>query len=339
LSTIEADAARARPSGLQAEPDYLHRLDTDMRHVLEVHAGLGGRPIESCKVAEARALPGLDEALRRIIRNDVPSGVETTVRSIPGPAGGIDARLYAPADGADTARPAILYFHGGAFVVGGLDDCEATPRALARRMGAVVVSSHYRQAPEHRFPAAHEDAWAAWRWLLTAVGELGADPARLAIVGEGSGGNLAVNVALRAAAEGLGTPRHLVLITPMATMDFDLPSHRENLGTRPLSTADLKWASRKLFRRKAEMADPRIDLIERTDLGALPPTTVVLAEHDPLRSEGQALAAHRRRSGVWVDEQVYEGVTHGFVGLSRVVNKAVFAEGRMARNLTAAFRT
>jgi acetyl esterase/lipase len=306
--------------------------------VLKVHAGLGGKPIESCRVAEARALPGLDEALRRIIRGDDAAGVESTVVSIPGPAGGIDARIYAPADLSDAPRPAILYFHGGAFVVGGLDECEATPRALARRMGAVVVSSHYRQAPEHRFPAAHEDAWAAWRWLVAEAGGLGADPARLAIVGEGSGGNLAVNVALRTAAEGQAGPRHLVLITPMATMDFDLPSHRENLGTRPLSTADLQWASRKLFRRKAEMADPRIDLIERTDLGALPPTTVILAEHDPLRSEGQALAALLRRSGVWVDEQVYEGVTHGFVGLSRVVNKAVFAEGRMARNLTAAFR-
>jgi acetyl esterase/lipase len=133
-------------------------------------------------------------------------------------------------------------------------------------------------------------------------------------------------------------PRHLILISPMATMDYDLPSHREYAGARPLSTADLQWASRKLFRKKAEMADPRIDLLDRDDLDALPPTTVILAEHDPLRSEGQALAAALRTRGIWVDEQIYDGVTHGFVGLSRVVNKAIFAEGQMARNLRAAFR-
>jgi acetyl esterase/lipase len=124
----------------------------------------------------------------------------------------------------------------------------------------------------------------------------------------------------------------------MATMDFDLPSHRENFETRPFSTADLQWASRKMFRRKADLADPRIDLIDRTDLDGLPPTTLILAEYDPLRSEGEALAALLRRSGVAVDETVYEGVTHGFVGLSRIVNKAIFAEGQMARNLLAAFR-
>lgn len=342
MSSLEAGmAARDGPPGLPpAEPHYLGRLDTDMRHVLRVHAELGGRPLDGCKVAEARAQPGLEAAMRRIVGNRAPAGPAVAVRSttIAGPAGKIEARVYTPADGGAAPRPMILYFHGGAFVVGELDESEATPRALANRVGAVVVSSHYRQAPEHRFPAAHEDAAAAWRWLIENAGELGGDAARAAIVGEGSGGNLAVNVALRARSEGKTVPRHAVLITPMATMDFDLPSHRENPETRPFSTADLQWASRKLFRRKTDMADPRIDLIERTDLDGLPTTTLILAEHDPLRSEGQALGARLRRSGVRVDETVYEGVTHGFVGLSRVVNKAIFAEGQMARNLRGALR-
>jgi len=315
------------------------RLDADMRHVLMILQSMGGKRIEECRSPEARALPTLDMALRRILRDQVDEmGVGMEMRLIPGPTGDIRARVYLPQnDLVAGLRPMILYFHGGGFVLGDVDNYDATPRALAARTGAVVVSAHYRQAPEHRFPAAHEDAWATWTWLIDHAATLGGDVRRAAIVGEDAGANLAVNVALRARAEDRPLPLHLGLVTPMAAMLFDLPSHRDNATTFPYSTAALEWAARKMFRRKEDAHDARVNIAGRADLAGLPPATVILAEADPLRSEGEALADAMRRSGVWVDETLYEGVTHGFFGLYRVVNKAMFAHGQLSRNLAAAF--
>ena len=313
-------------------------LDADMQHVLNVLEGMGGKPIEGCRAPEARAQPTLDMALRRILRDGHDDlGVGMELRLIPGPTGEIRARVYAPLAKVDGPQPLILYFHGGGFVLGDVDQYDATPRSLAQRTGAIVVSSHYRQAPEHRFPAAHEDAFAAWRWLIEHAEALGGDVERAAIVGEGSGGNLALNVALRARDEGIAVPKHVGLVTPMAAMLFDLPSHLEVATNFPTNAETLKWAARKLFRARDDMRDVRMNLAGRADLSGLPPVTVLLAEADPLRSEGEALADALRLSGVWVDMTLYQGVTHGFFGLYQIVNKAMFAQSQLARNLTAAF--
>jgi acetyl esterase/lipase len=340
MTSVEVRLFAANGGRVAVGPDepVAERLDADMRHVLSVLGQMGGKPIESLRTPEARAQPRLDMALRRILRDSHDDhGINMEMRLIHGPGDDIRARIYTPQVDAGGARPLILYFHPGAFVLGDVDHYDATPRGLAQRTGAVVVSSHYRQAPEHRFPAAHEDAFAAWSWLLEHAGSLGGDPRRIAVVGEGSGGNLAVNVALQARAEGGPRPIHLGLVTPMATLSFDLPSHLELEETGPFRTETFKWAARKLLRNKDDAHDPRLELSERGDLGGLPPATVILAEADPLRSEGEALADQLRRSGVWVDSTTYEGVTHGFFGLYQVVNKAMFAHGQLARNLAAAF--
>ena len=203
-----------------ADAAPVERLDADMRHILNVLQSMGGKRIDECRSPEARALPTLDMALRRILRDQVDDmGVGMEMRLIPGPTDEIRARIYVPQnDIVMGLRPMILFLHGGGFVLGDVDNYDATPRALAARTGAVVVSAHYRQAPEHRFPAAHEDAYAAWNWLIEHAESLGGDPKRAAIVGEGSGGNLAVNVALRARAEDKPLPLHLGLVTPMAAM-------------------------------------------------------------------------------------------------------------------------
>jgi len=324
----------------EAATQPVERLDADMRHLLSVHTQMGGKPIESLRTPEARAQPTLDMALRRILRDGHDDqGIDMEMRLIPGPTEEIRARVYTPRAEAAGPRPVILYFHPGAFVLGDVDHYYATPRTLAQRTGAVVVSSHYRQAPEHRFPAAHEDAFAAWNWVMAHAESLGGDPGRIAIVGEGSGANLAVNVALRAKTHGVRLPTHLGLVTPMTTLTFDLPSHLEIGETGPFRTDTFKWAARKLLRNKDDAHDPRLELIERGDLGGLPPVTIILAEADPLRSEGEALADALRRSGVWVDATTYDGVTHGFFGLYQIVNKAMFAQGQLARNLAAAFET
>lgn len=333
-----ANGGRDAVPSQDGEAQPVERLDADMRHVLSVLGQMGGKPIESLRTPEARAQPTLDMALRRILRDSHDDqGTNMEMRLIPGPSGDIRARVYVPQAEASGSRPLILFFHPGAFVLGDVDHFDATPRTLSQRTGAIVVSSHYRQAPEHRFPAAHEDAFAAWTWLGEHAESLGGDPRRIAIVGEGSGANLAVNVALRAKAQGSRLPIHLGLVTPMATLTFDLASHLEIEETGPFRTETFKWAARKLLRNKDDAHDPRLELIERGDLGGLPPSTVILAEADPLRSEGEALADLLRRSGVWVDSTTYEGVTHGFFGLYQIVNKAMFAQGQLARNLNAAF--
>lgn len=337
---VRAFAANGGRDAMAPDKPAAERLDADMRHVLSILSQMGGKPIESLRTPEARAQPRLDMALRRILRDSHDDyGINMEMRLIHGPGDDIRARIYTPQGDAAGARPLILYFHPGAFVLGDVDHYDATPRGLAQRTGAVVVSSHYRQAPEHRFPAAHEDAFAAWSWLDEHAASLGADPSRIAVVGEGSGANLAVNVALKAKAQGGRRPIHLGLVTPMATLTFDLPSHLEIDDTGPFRTETFKWAARKLLRNKDEARDPRLELIERGDLGGLPPTTIILAEADPLRSEGEALADQLRRSGVWVDSTTYDGVTHGFFGLYQVVNKAMFAQGQLARNLAAAFES
>jgi acetyl esterase len=315
------------------------RVDADMKHVLDVLATLEPKPIEHCSPAEARAQPTLALALSRILKDGIDDqGVDMELRLIPGPVGDIRARVYTPRLlEAGTRPPLILYLHGGGWVIGDLDTYDATPRALARRCGAIVVSAHYRQAPEFRFPAAHEDSFAAWQWMVENAEALGGDPRRAAVAGEGAGANMAVNIALRARDEDFTRPLHQVLISPMAGGDPKLLSYIENVDSRPLNTAMVRWFMRKAFRGKDTARDPRIQLLERADLGGLAPATIILAEIDPLRSEGEALADALRRSGVWVDCTIYEGVTHQFFGLGQIVNKSMFAQSQVARNLMGAF--
>lgn len=334
-SLAENEASYSRTHG----GNPMARVDADMKHVLDVLATMDPKPIEQCSAAEARAQPTLALALSRILRDGPDDqGVAMELRLIPGPAGDIRARVYTPLTAeAEAAPPLLLYLHGGGWVIGDIDSYDASPRALAKRTGAVVVSAHYRQAPEFRFPAAHEDSFTAWQWMIENAGALGGDSGRAAVAGEGAGANMAVNIALRARDEGIVQPLHLALISPMAGTALDLPSHIENIDSRPLNTAGVRWFLRKALRNKSAQSDPRINLIGRADLAGLPPTTIILAEIDPLRSEGEALAGALRRSGVWVDCTIYEGVTHQFFGLAQIVNKSMFAQSQIARNLIGAF--
>ena len=330
-----AESGGVEPDSVADET--LPRLDADMAHVLAVLKSMGWKRLEHCTAQEARALPTLEMAMRRILREPAEDlRVTLEYRLIPGPEGEMRVRLYRPAGEPTGPRPLILYLHDGLFVFGEAEGQDATPRALALRTGASVLAAHYRQAPEHRFPAAHEDAEAAWTWLLQHAEDLGGTPGRAAIVGEGSGANLAVNIAIAAKAAGETLPRHLGLITPMAAMLHELPSHIAHARAEPVGTEALKWAVRKLVRQRDDMHEARLNIAGRSDLAGLPPATVIIAGIDPLRSEGEALADALRRAGVWVDATVYEGVTHGFAGLHQIVNKAMFAQAQLAQNLAMA---
>ena len=325
----------AENRSLYANPNGDRRIDADMAHLLGLLEKMAPRRIETCTAPEARAQPTLALALNRILRdpND-DQGVNMELRMIAGAAGEIRARIYTPrVVEAERTMPILLYIHGGGWVIGDLDGYDAAPRALARRLGAVVVSTHYRQAPEYTFPAAHEDVLAAWRWTLENAETLGADLSLRAVVGDGAGGNLAVNLCLDARAEGLALPQHLALITPMTGTDFGLGSYAENRDSLPLNAATVEWFYSKYARDAVDLRSPKLNLVDRPDLGGLPPTTIILAEHDPLRSEGEQFANALRRSGVWVDCTLYDGVTHQFFNLAQAVNKAMFAQGQVVRNI------
>ena len=321
--------------------DPMTRLDADMKHVLDRLAELGARPLELLTPEMARRQPRPAEAISAVLgrqgRERPEDGVEVEDIAVAGAEGELLGRIYRPIGLLSRLNPMVLYFHGGGFVTGDLDSHDASARALARRTGAIVVSVAYRLAPEHPFPAAHDDAWAAWRWLTGKVRDLAGDPRRLAVAGEDAGANLAANIALRARDEGAIRPVHQVLVHPIAGHDMETASYGETLRAQPIGLPAMRWRFRHAFAEEAAAQDMRIDLATRNDLAGVAPATVILAGIDPLRSEGEALAEALDQAGIAVNCWTYEGVTQGFFGLGLVVTKALFAQSDAADALGKAF--
>lgn len=321
--------------------DPEERLDADMRHVLDGLAALGARPLEMSMPVAARRQPRPADVVAALLakqgREPFDDGVQIEDVSLDGADGEVAGRIYRPAGLLSRLNPIVLYFHGGGFVTGSLDSHDASARALARRTGAIVVSVDYRLAPEHKFPAAHDDAWTAWKWLAREVRALGGDPRRMAVAGEDAGANLAANIALRARDEHTNRPAHQLLIHPIAGTDPETASYGETLRARPIGAPAMRWLFRHLLDDAAASADPRLDLVHREDLAGVAPATIILAGIDPLRSEGEALAEALEAAGVAVTAYTYEGVTQGFFGLGLVVTKALFAQSDAAEALARAF--
>ena len=323
--------------------DPMVAADADMAYVLDMLAGLEGRPIERCTPREARRQPSLADAARRLFEGSgrdplAAGGVDVTDLTFEGAEGDLPARLYRPEGLPESGQaPVILFLHDGGWVMGDVETGAVTAHTLARRTGALVVTIGYRLAPEHKFPAAHDDCYAGWLWLTAQAAALGGDPATMAIVGEGVGANMAVDTALQAAAERQRRPVHVGLVTPVASNELARPSCVTALKARPLNTQMLRWSFRHAFHNKADAAEPRTNLVARDDLGRLPDTTLILAELDPLFSDGEALGEALHAAGVTLDATIYEGVSHGFFELPHIVNKAMFAHSQLSGNLAAAF--
>jgi acetyl esterase len=335
--TVPNDMAAKKALPKPAKPDK------DMAAVLDEMAALGGRPIDTLTPAEARKQPTPADAVKSLVEKKTgkPLAPQPVAKvddtSIPVAGGGsVPARIYTPKG--KGPFPVIVYFHGGGWVIANLDAYDATPRALANATGAIVVAASYRQAPEHRFPAAHDDAFAAYQWVLANAAGFGGDATRVAVAGESAGGNLAINTAIRARDAGTTAPRHMLLVYPVAGKDMTTPSYLVNAQASPLGAAAMTWFVKHVFGTSEQVSDPRIDLVSRTDLAGLPPATVITTEIDPLRSEGQDLAAKLAAAGVKVDAADYTGVSHEFFGMAPVVAKAKQAQARAAKNLKAAFK-
>lgn len=324
------------------EPRAPAAPDASIARVIAEVALLGQKPIEHLTPQEARQQPTPTDGVNSILKKDGKNpedtmGVTTADISIPGADGNIEARVY-QYGGGDEAKPVVVYWHGGGWVIADLDVYDATPRALAKATGAIFVSCHYRQAPEHKFPAAHDDAWAAYQWVVRNAASFGGDPSRIAVMGESAGGNLAINVAIMARDEGEAEPVHQVLVYPIAGNDMNSLSYRENAAAKPLSKPMMEWFVSHVFDSPSQTADPRINLAA-ANLADLPPATIIAAQIDPLRTEGQVLAQRLDEAGIEVDYHLYNGATHEFFGMGLISKDAKAAEAVVAAKLKAAFGT
>ena len=312
-----------------------------MQRVLAAYQASGAQPVATLSVLQARSQPTPGDAAamvaQRLRVQPNPPVAKITDIQIPTTGGMLPARLYDP-EATRGPAPVILYFHGGGWVTGTLDTYDESCRALARGTGAVVVSVQYRLGPEHRFPAAHDDANAAYAWLAQNAGTINGDPKQIALAGESAGGNLAIDTAIHARDAGLPRPVHQLLIYPVAGTDLQTPSYRQTTDAVPLNRAAVQWYVDRYANGPADLRDPRLNVVGATDLSGLPPTTIVSAEIDPLRSEGEALAAKLRAAGVPVEQRTYPGVTHEFFGMGAVVGQARAAEDFANARLRASFR-
>ena len=254
-----------------------------------------------------------------------------TDRTIPGPGGPLPVRVYRPNVGGVLGRvreavggrplPVLVFAHGGGFVVGSLDAADSAARGLANQAQCVVVSVGYRLAPEHRFPAAHEDLLAAVRWLSAHADELDGDPERLAIAGESAGGTLATATCLALARAGERLPVLQALIVPV---------------TDWADRGAMHWYARHLVSDPAQVEDPRLSPLRLPlrELAGLPPTIVVTAGADELREQGEAYALKLMDAGVHVTLTRFPGVGHSFFGMKAVLaaaNLAVLQVGAAVR--------
>ena len=314
--------------------------NAQMQAVLDELTKLGSKPLGSLPAVEARKQPTPADAvaalLKKLGKSTAPEAVgKVENKMIAGAAGQIPIRIYSPKG--EGPFPVIVYYHGGGWVIADLDTYDASPRALVNATNAVVVSAHYRQAPEHQFPAAHDDAHAAYKWVLAHVKELKGDPKKIALVGESAGGNMAAAVSVMAREHKMPMPIYQVLVYPIADNSVETPSYVENAKAKPLNRAGMQWFFKNYLKTAADGENHLISSVDEKNLKGLPPTTIITAQIDPLRSEGKAYADLLEKAGIAVRYQNYEGVTHEFFGMAAVIDKAKEAQQFVAKGLNEAF--
>ena len=337
-----------RSSGHQLGPraDWADELDGDMKAVLDEVAALNPQAIETLTAEAARQQPTAADGAMRVLRqrgmdDKAELGVATRDMQIPGPAGPLTARLYGPETGKADPKPlpVVVYFHGGGWVIADINVYDSGARAISKFADCIVVSVSYRLAPENPFPAAHDDCFAAYRWVVENAASFGGDPDRIAVAGESAGGNMACATAIAARDAGVKAPLWMSLIYPVAGGDLNTRSYTEYAHAKPLNKAMIEWFVDKAMAGDASRtADPRINLVG-ADLRGLPGATIVNAQIDPLETDGERLEQALKEADVKVHRHLYKGVTHEFFGMGLVVKDAAAAEQAVAHDLKKAFGT
>jgi len=307
------------------------KIDPGAQQVIDLIKSSGREPYEKVGYQEARRL--YLEA-RRVLQPDPEPIAEVRELTAPGPAGAIPLRLYRARPVQDGAlQPALIYFHGGGWVIGSLESHDGVCRGLANGAGCTVISVDYRLAPEHKFPAAIEDAIAAADWIAENAKPLGIDSNRLAAGGDSAGGNLTAVVAQHARDAGKPKLRFQLLIYPACDMGMTHPSISELAEQLPLTRSTMTWFIDTYLRSAADVADWRASPLRAKSLAGLPPAYVLTAGCDPLRDEGEAYAAALRAAGVTVEAKRFDGQIHGFITMGKFIPDAAKAMGEMSAAL------
>ena len=281
----------------------------EAQQLLDALAQEGLPPFEELTVPAARA--AAQGFLQ--LQGDAVDVASVVNRSLPGPAGEIPIRVYTPRGVEAGALPAVVYFHGGGWVIGDLEVVDKPCRQLAASSGAVVVSVDYRLAPEHRYPAAFDDCYAATAWVAEHADEVGVDPARVAVAGDSAGGNLAAAVAIAARDRSGPALAAQLLIYPVTDFKFDTASYRDNAEGYLLNKASIQWFWAHYLGAQDLTKDPYACPARADNLVGLPPAYVATCEYDPLRDEGEAYARRLEEAGVPVTARRFDGMLHGFL--------------------------
>ncbi len=291
------------PAGSQCNDGVVRRLQPDVQLVLDAIAGMDLPALESMSPDEARAFMAEGNAQRPV----GPEVGEIVDGTLPGPAGPLAYRLYRPASAGP--HPMVAYFHGGGWVLGDSQSDDPFCRDLCLQSDALIVSVDYRHAPEHRFPAAPEDALAAVTWLAQNAASLGGIEGQLSVAGWSAGGNLAAVVCQMARQAGGPAINGQLLITPVTDADFARPSYTDNADGYILTTPLMHWFWDH-YADAADRSDPRASPLRATDLSGMPPAVVITCEFDPLRDEGAAYAEALTAAGVEVTYLPQRGQIH-----------------------------
>lgn len=330
---------------IEPQPRQTGRPDPQMKQVLDALKGLGAKPLHTLNYKQARVQPGPPDAVKAVLqqqgRSTTPEAVDS-VRDVKvnTPRGGVTVRLYRPLNSGTGKLPVMVYFHGGGFVIASVAAYDSSCRALANASGALVAAVAYSLAPERRLPTAHEQCYAVTQKMINGGAEaFGGDSSKVAVAGESAGGNLAIDMTLMAQMRGGKKPVYEMLVYPFINAKTIYPSHQQFQRQAPLSTPDIPWFLNYAAPNKAFASNPLAQPLYASDamLKGLPPTTIVAAELDPLRSEGLIFARKLQRLGVPVRYRLYSGVTHEFFGMGAVVDKAKDAVNYGAQGLKMGF--
>ncbi|NMH97186.1 alpha/beta hydrolase [Pseudonocardia acidicola] len=305
-------------------------LDAQAQGLLDAMAAQGMKGFDEMTVPEAR-----DAGLAFIGLQGEPEDIaEVYDRTVPGPAGEIPVRVYKPAGAGP--HPVIVYFHGGGWVIGDIEVADKPCRTLSNVANCAVVSVGYRKAPEHTYPAAPEDCYAATKWVAENAGELGLDASRVAVAGDSAGGNLAAVVAQMAKQNGGPALVYQLLIYPAVDAGGEYPSRVENGEGYLLTKGAMDWFYGHYLENPNQAEEPRVSPI-RGDLSGLPPATVITAGYDPLRDEGNAYAAALADAGVTVEHLENPTMIHGFFWMLGAIEHTRGVYDQAGAHLRAAF--
>jgi acetyl esterase len=304
-------------------------LDPQAQQVLEQIAALGLPPNHLVSPSQARI------NMKSRPRAAGPEVARVEDRLIPGPGVDIPVRIYTPAGSGPF--PILVWFHGGGWVVGDLETADPTARHLAVGANCVVISVDYRLAPETKFPGAADDCYAATVWSAQQATRLNGDPSKIAVGGDSAGGNLAAVVALMARDRGGLSLAFQLLVYPVTARDFDMPSYRQNAEGYGLTLDAMRWYWDLYLQHPDDASNPYAAPLVAQNLKGLPPALVITAECDPLRDEGEAFAKRLEAAGVPTTYSRYDGMIHGFFGMTAVLDKGKQAVAEACAALQHAF--